>query len=255
MNVLIIEDEAPAQRRLEKLLQQARPDIRIKGMADSIESAVRLIQQTAEIDLLFMDIELADGKSFAIFEQINIVQPVVFTTAYDEYAIQAFKVNSVDYLLKPINQEELEKALNKFEALHGQKEQHLPDLAKLLHQLKPIQKQHRNRFLVKTGTRLISLAVEEVAYFMAHEKLVFAVKWDGTKHIMDYTLDELEQMLDEQQFFRANRQFIVHIKAVQSINASVNGKLKLNLLPAPFTQEEISVSRDKAQDFKDWLDY
>lgn len=255
MKVLIIEDEAPAQRRLEKLLLQTRSHIQVAGMADSVESAVGLIQAHPDADLLLMDIELADGKSFAIFEQTEVKQPVIFITAYDEYAIQAFKVNSIDYLLKPIQAAELNKAISKYEALHAARTPaQLPDMAVLIQQIQKEVKPYRQRFLVKTGTRLIALPVEEVAYFTAHEKVVFVVKWDGSKYILDYTLDELEQMLDERLFYRVNRQFIAHLRSVGTISTSINGKLKLQLQPEPFSSEEVTVSRDKAQEFKDWLD-
>jgi two-component system LytT family response regulator len=255
MKVLIIEDEAPALRRLEKLLLQTRSTMHIAGTADSVESAVALIKKHPDADLLLMDIELADGKSFAIFEQTEVKQPVIFTTAYDEYAIQAFKVNSIDYLLKPIQADELNKAVSKYETLQAARATTpLPDMMAMLQHMQQAVKQYRSRFLVKTGTRLIALPVEEIAYFTAHEKVVFVVKWDGTKYIVDYTLDELEHMLDERLFYRVNRQFIAHLKSVNTISTSVNGKLKLHLQPEPFSAEEVHVSRDKAQEFKDWLD-
>jgi two-component system response regulator LytT len=255
MKIVIIEDEAPAARRIISLIKTLEPDFEILASLDSIESAVKWFASNPQPDLALMDIELADGQSFEIFNQVKITAPVIFTTAYDEYALKAFQVNSIDYLLKPIEEILLRKALDKFSDLKKQLSSPAPvsvDIEKLIRSLSQ-PRQAKSRFLVKQGDRLISIEKDQIAYFMSEEKLCFLITYDQKKYVMDYTLDEIENLIDTKQFFRLNRKFIASIKAIGSIHNYFNGKLKLILKPE--VKEEVIVSREKAPFFKEWLDF
>lgn len=253
MNVLIIEDEAPAARRLQKLIMDAEPHANVLAVLDSIESGVEWLQKNTHPHLLFLDIQLSDGTSFEIFKKVEVKCPVIFTTAYDEYALQAFKVNSIDYLLKPIEPSALEKSISKFRHLRDQFIEPGEELHNLLKTLQQTPKEnYKSRFLVKTGQRLIPVSIEEVAYFYAHDKMVYMITTDKRKYPMDHSLDEMEEMLNPQQFFRANRQFIIALNSVAGIHHFFNSKLKVQLNPA--VDEDVIVSREKAGTFKSWLD-
>lgn len=260
MNIIIIEDEAPAVRRLEKLLREIIPDIQILDYMDSVNDAIKKIPTFPKIDLILMDIQLADGLSFEIFEAIDIHSPIIFTTAFDEYALKAFQVNSVGYLLKPIDKEELQKSLQKlffFQNNTFSQPNETNDVLSLKEIIKQIQiekKEYKNRFLVKMGEKLHSVQTNEIAYIQADEKIVFLVTHDHKKYFLNYSLDDLENILNPHDFFRLNRQFITHISAIQNIQTYFNGKLKIVLLPNPKIQEEILVSREKSNVFKAWLD-
>lgn len=248
MKIVIIEDEAPAARRLANLVKECRPGVEIIGQFDSVETAAGWLGENPAPDLAFMDIQLADGLSFEIFETVKISFPVIFTTAYDEYALKAFKVNSIDYLLKPIDKTELARALDKFDGLKKQPG-NSADISELLKSFnKP---QFKTRFLVKQGQRLIPISTEEIAYFFAEDKLVFLVTAQRNKYAVDYTIEQLESQLDPQKFFRANRKVITSVQAVKDIHLSFNGKLKIYLKPD--FSEEVFVSRERAADFKAWL--
>lgn len=252
MNVLIVEDESLAVDRLRQLLADADPSIKITGVTDSVETSISWLQYNPKPDLILMDIELSDGQSFAIFDQVKVSSPVIFTTSYDEYAIQAFKVNSIDYLLKPIKPGDLQAALEKLKTLG----RHLPTgpsaaIEQLLWQLKKPEKEYRDRFLVKSGQRYFSIEADDIAYFYYHNRVTFLKTWKKDVYYIDYILDELEEMLSPQRFFRANRQFLLHIKSVKDIHAESNNKLKLKLLPA--VDEEVLVSRERATAFKLWM--
>ena len=248
MKIVIIEDEAPAARRLTNLVKECRPGVDIIGQFDSVETATGWLSENPAPDLAFMDIQLADGLSFEIFETVKINFPVIFTTAYDEYALKAFKVNSIDYLLKPIDKKELAVALDKWDTLQKQPGNQV-DISELLKSFnKP---QFKNRFLVKQGQRLIPVSTEDIAYFFAEDKLVFLVTTPGNKYVVDYTIEQLENQLDPQKFFRANRKVITSVPAVKDIHLSFNGKLKIYLKPD--FQEELFVSRERSSDFKQWL--
>lgn len=250
MKVLIIEDEAPAARRLAQLVKECRPGTEIVAQLDSVETAVEWLNNNPAPDLAFMDIQLADGLSFDIFKATAVKCPVIFTTAYDEYAIKAFKVNSIDYLLKPIDKQELASAFDKFDGLKNQPSPEPLNISEIVKAFGG--QQYRTRFLVKQGQRLIPVGTEEIAYFFAEEKLVFILTHDNHKYAIDYTLEQLETQLDPQHFFRANRKFMVSMKSVKDIHLSFNGKLKLYLNP-PHNGEEIYVSRERAPEFKNWL--
>ncbi|MES2778429.1 MAG: LytTR family DNA-binding domain-containing protein [Bacteroidota bacterium] len=254
MNVIIIEDEAPALTRLTKLIKEVDPSVSVVATADSIEAAVSLFEQYTSIDLALMDIELADGQSFEIFNRVTVKCPVIFTTAYDEFALKAFKVNSIDYLLKPIDVDDLKRAVSKLKAF--QYAHTIPDyqlqIRSLLVDFKTQSVSYKNRFLIKVGTKLVSIPVDQIAYFHASDKLVYVYTEHGQKHIIDHTLDELMKVLEPAIFFQLNRQFVANIKSVQSVHTYFNGKLKVELKPG--ISEEVVVSRDKAGEFKNWLD-
>jgi len=252
MNIIIIEDETPALNRIKKMVLEIEPETNILATADSIVSAVQVIESNKNIDLLLMDIELADGQSFEIFNRIEINIPVVFTTAYDEFALRAFKVNSVDYLLKPIEKDDLRNALIKFRTIQNNNF-NLVNLKQLLNQVSIPQTTIKERFLVKLGERLISVHSNDIAYFNSKDKLTFLVTKNGNKYVVDYTLDELELLIDNKQFYHVNRQFIASISSIVNIHTYFNGKLKLQLSPP--IEEEVIVSREKASDLKTWLGY
>ncbi|MGV3561438.1 LytR/AlgR family response regulator transcription factor [Larkinella arboricola] len=257
MDVLVIEDEELAVRKLTKLLQDVDDSIRIVGTAASVRASVQWLQNNTSPDLILMDIELADGQSFEIFEQTHVVSPVIFTTSYDEYALRAFKVNSIDYLLKPIKRHELEASLAKHRKLHTQAETETGGgrmaiealVQQLRQQIQPTE--YRKRFLVKHLSQWMPIEISEIAYFYSEEGISLFRTRNNQKFSVDYTLDELEAMLDPTQFFRANRQFIVDINCVQQIHPYFNNKLKLTLKPAP--EEEVLVSRERATEFKKWM--
>lgn len=278
MTILIIEDEEPTARKLQRLLVDIEPAIRVVGMTVSVDESVEWLQTNPQPDLIFMDIELADGQSFDIFNQVTVTSPVIFTTAYDEYAIKAFKVNSIDYLLKPVKEAELRQALAKLQSLRqilsgmqgaGGAEQgvkgfeaSLENLLKYLQTstlpttLSPVPRPQppapfKDRFLIKQGQRLVSVRVEEIAYFFSRNKLTFIKTHDDHEWLLDFTLDDLVQLLDPRYFFRLNRQVIADLKAVHKVHLYFNGKLKINLQPV--FEEEVVVSREKAGELKRWL--
>lgn len=254
MNIVIIEDEAPAMVRIKKLITQLLPEVNILGTADSIEASVALFNKHSQINLAFMDIELADGQSFEIFNQVNITCPVIFTTAYDEYALKAFKVNAIDYLLKPIEETELQRAIKKYKTLGNvvPTPNYQEQFSALLKEMRPSTAGYKNRFLIKTGTRLVSIPVEEMAVFHAADKTVYVHTIQQQKYIMDYSLDELSKLLNPDYFFQLNRQVIAHIGSIRNIHTYFNGKLKVELTHQ--VEDEILVSRERAGEFKTWLD-
>ncbi len=261
MKVFIIEDEYLSLERLRKLLGEARPTPEILGHAESIKSAVQWLANNAAPDLIFMDIELADGQCFDIFSQVEVRAPIIFTTSYDEYALRAFKVNSIDYLLKPVNREALAGALDKYrrlqEQLHpaaGLPTQFADGLGKLLEELGRFQQpqEYRRRFLLKQGPRWIAVEVHEIAWFRAESKLCYLKTWDNRRFVVDYPLEEVAQMLDPAEFFRVSRSYFVHAKAVRSIDADFGGKLRLQLQPKT-EADDVLVSKEKAKEFKQWM--
>lgn len=250
MNIVIVEDEAPAARRLKKLVQDIDKEIDVCAVLDSIEASVDWFAHNPPPDLVLMDIELADGQSFEIFNRVKLSVPVIFTTAYDEFALKAFKVNSIDYLLKPIEQEALEQSIAKFKGLRGvATAPH--NIEKLLQTMLP-PTGGKNRYLVKTGEKLLSIEKEQVAYFMSEEKMSFLITHTNKKYLLDQSMDELEKTADPHLFFRINRQYLASLSAVAAIHNHFNGKLKLILQPP--VKEEVLISRDKAPLFKMWLD-
>ena len=252
MKVLIVEDEELAVKKLRKTLFTVDGTIEVTGVTDSIKTTVEWLQSNPQPDLILMDIELADGQSFEIFNLTEVKSPVIFTTSYDEYALKAFKVNSVDYLLKPIQQEELQTALNKFRKISGgsKSELSLDNLVKELQQkLQP--KEYRKRFLVKQGQKLVSVEVEDIAYFYSDGRLNFFKTTDNRKFVVDYTMDELEDMLDPIKYFRISRSFYVSVNSIDKIEDYFGNRLILQLKPV--VDKEALVSREKVTDFKKWM--
>lgn len=251
MKILIIEDETPALNRIKKMVLEVEPSIEILDTADSIELSVPLIEKYKDtMDLILMDIELADGQSFEIFNLTEVNCPVIFTTAYDEFALKAFKVNSIDYLLKPIDKIELKTAFQKFKTIQ-KSASNVDALKEMLAQISAPKNNFKERFLVKLGERLISVATNEIAYFLSKDKLTYLITKNNNKYVVDYTLEELGNMLDRKHFFQINRQFIVAINSITNIHNYFNGKLKIQLVPV--VEEEVIVSRERASDLKIWL--
>jgi len=252
MRILIIEDEELAVKKLQKALAGTDAGAQVVGTADSIKSSVEWLQQNPAPDLILMDIELADGQSFEIFNQIEVKSPVIFTTSYDEYALKAFKVNSVDYLLKPVQKEELQAALNKFNKLrsNGKPDINIESLVKELQQ-KLQHKEYRKRFLVKHAQKLVSIEVDDIAYFYSDGRLNFFKTTDNRKFVVDYTMDELEDMLDPEKYFRISRSFYVSIDSVDKIDDYFGNRLILGVKPV--VDKEALVSREKVTEFKKWL--
>lgn len=251
MKVLIIEDENAAARRLEKLLREVAPETVVLQQLDSVEASVLWLEQNPHPELIFLDIHLADGASFDIFEHIRINCPVIFTTAYDEYALQAFKVNAVDYLLKPIKSNELSAALDKYRKIF--KPAQIPDYGNLLETLRVQQdSSYMKRMLIRFGQSLKLIDVSDAAYFYTKDKITFLITRSGGKRYpVDYPLDKLERILDDKVFFRINRQFIVNVEAIKEMHPYSKSRVKVDLDPP--TDLETIVSTERASEFKRWL--
>lgn len=254
MNILIIEDETLSATRLENLVLRYDSTVNILAKIPSVKESILWLENdsNADPDLIFLDIMLEDGLGFKIIEQLNLTIPIIFTTAYNEYALKAFKANSVDYLLKPVNTTELESALTKFKNIHFQNKT-FPDLSLLKSWLQSPQQQenYKDRFMASAGTRLFSVKTVDIAYFTIEQKATYLRTFDGKHLTMDYSLDKLIQLLDPSQFFRINRSLIISLSSISSINSLSAGRLKLELAPA--AQQEIYVSTDRISDFKQWL--
>lgn len=250
MKVLIIEDEAPAANRLGKLLRQLNNEIDIVHTTDSIESSVEYFSTSPAVDLVFMDIQLADGLSFDIFEQATVKAPVIFTTAFDQYTLRAFKVNSIDYLLKPIDEKELEKALHKYHNLYNKA---VPDFSgkmmSLLQEMNLVK--YRERLLIKRGLQLSYLKTENTAYCFADGKLCYAVDFNGIKYLLESNLGQLEEQLKPDSFYRINRHLLVNIESIKKVHTFLGGRLQLEICPAALT--DAVVSRERVSGFKEWL--
>ncbi|TWI81685.1 LytTR family two component transcriptional regulator [Lacibacter cauensis] len=252
MNILIVEDEDLAVKKLQKTLAAVDDTAVVLASTDSIKSTVEWLNDNPQPDLILMDIELADGQSFEIFNLVDVKSPVIFTTSYDEYALKAFKVNSVDYLLKPIQKEELAAALTKYKKLqsNAKPDISLDNLVKELQQkLQP--KEYRKRFLVKHGQKLVSVEVEDIAYFYSDGRLNFFKTKDNKKFVVDYTMDELEEMLDPERYFRISRSFYVSVTSIDKIDDYFGNRLVLGLIPE--VDKEALVSREKVTEFKKWM--
>lgn len=256
MKTLIIEDETAAARNLEAILADIEPDAEVLGVLESVSESVEWLRTHPSPDLLFMDIHLADGDSFRIFEAVEVTAPVVFTTAYDRYALEAFKVNSIDYLLKPIGAADLRRALDKLETLHGAADAGASaasgeSLAELIRGLQR-QGHYKSHFLIPCkGDKLLPLAVEQVQYFCIADGVTKAVVSDRERYVLPNTLDELTDSLDPARFFRVNRQYLISRGAVQDIDLWFNNRLAINL-KVP-TDGKILVSKLRVNDFKNWF--
>jgi len=256
MNILIVEDEDLAVKKIQKTLGNVDPEAKVVGITDSITATVDWLNNNPAPDLILMDIELSDGQSFEIFSRVEVKSAVVFTTSYDEYALKAFKVNSIDYLLKPIQKEDLDSALQKYRQLKSLyasgkgSEFNVENLVKELRQkLQP--KEYRKRFLVKHAQKLVSIEVEEIAYFFSDGRLNFFKTYDNKKFVVDYTMDELENMLDPERYFRISRSFYIAVDSVDQIHDYFGNRLLLQLKPA--VDKEAIVSREKVAEFKKWM--
>ncbi len=248
--VLIIEDERPNADRLERLIKSVRPNAQIVDVLECICESIEWFESHEMPDVVMMDIRLSDGLSFEIFEKTTISCPIIFTTAYDEYAVKAFKYNSIDYLLKPVELDELERAFQKLESTSSAPEP--ASLANLLNYFQP--KDFRTRFLLPYRDGYKSLQINDISYFYSKLKITRAKLHNGTEEIIPLTMEELEEQLNPKDFFRANRQFIIHVDAIEQIHNYFNGKLKVDLKRAPEDMELI-VSREKASLLKAWLDF
>jgi DNA-binding LytR/AlgR family response regulator len=251
MNILIIEDEPHAAERLISLIKQQMP-VNVLAELDTITRSVAWLQKNPAPDLIFMDIQLADGISFQIFEQVKVKTPVIFTTAYNEYALKAFKVNSIDYLLKPIDAEELQVALTKWKSLTAPITAPDKMMESIAYAMQMLTKKYKERFVLKVGEHLRTVEVEDVLFFYSQEKTTFAHTKDSRKSILDFTLDQLEELLDPRSFFRINRKYIIAISALQDMIHHTNSRLKVKLKGSD--DSDIIVARERVQDFKDWLD-
>lgn len=251
MKTVIIEDEMMAAQSLLKLVEHCCPETDNQGILQSIEESVEWFTGNPMPDLVFMDIHLADGSAFAIFDRIDITCPIIFTTAYDEYALKAFDVNSISYLLKPINTADLQKAIDKYKSLTNLKVNNSEMISKLINQLGGLNKNYRSGFLVSERDKLVPLAVNSIACVFIDTKLVKAMTHDKRSYYLNYTLDEVMNQLDPDLFFKANRQYIVARGAIKDISLWFGGKLLLNLYVD--TPEKIVVSKARASELKAWL--
>ncbi|MEI8114124.1 MAG: LytTR family DNA-binding domain-containing protein [Bacteroidia bacterium] len=248
MNIVIFEDEARAANHLERLLAKVAPNMKVISRIESVRDGVKYLQNNPGPDLIFSDIQLADGLSFEIYRQVTVNCPIIFTTAYDHYALEAFQTNGIDYLLKPIEEERLKQAI--------EKAQHFsPGL--LLEKILSIrntgsEKAYKSRFMVKVGDKIKSIPVEEIRIFYSQEKASFIRTSDGHNYCIDYALDQLEPMLDPEVYFRINRGYLVHISACNNILAWTNSRLRLKI--DGIDDSDIIVARERVQDFKNWLD-
>jgi DNA-binding LytR/AlgR family response regulator len=250
MNILIVEDERPAADKLIQLLKKIDPEIQVAGILETVENSVNWLRENPAPDLILMDIQLNDGICFEIFSVLKITTPVIFTTAYDEYAIRAFKVNSVDYLLKPIDLEALAAAIEKYKSLFGQKP---VEVEKINHIFEGLIKNYRTRFLVKIGLHYNSVLTDDIECFCICERSTFLRTFSGKSYDLDYSLEQIQSMVDPSRFFRINRNYIVNINSITNILSYSTNRLKLKLNSSS-DYDTIIVSRDKVSEFKEWLD-
>lgn len=253
MNVLIIEDEPLAANHLARLVTEIKPEMKIISLIDSVKRSVAWLGTHAMPDLIFMDIQLADGLSFEIFDQVNVECPVIFTTAYNEYALKAFKVNSIDYILKPVDKMELSGAFKKYDMLMRGGFTRTGDMMSGIgNAVLMLTKKYKERFIIKVGEHLKSVEVTDVLFFFSLDKATFAQTHDGRKFILDFTLEQLSGLVDPKRFFRINRKYMVAPDAIRAIISHTNSRLKLNLKTSDY--DDVIVARERVQEFKDWLD-
>ncbi len=250
MNVVIIEDEGFAALRLRKMIQEYDPEIKIVAELESVAESVKWFKANPDPDLIFLDIHLEDDLSFALFEQVSISSPVIFTTAYDEYAIKAFKLKSIDYLLKPIVQEELVAALKKYDEMSSQQKNSV-DLQSLYDLMVAKEKKYRDRFSVSIGTKIKTFTIADVAYFISEEGYTSAYLWSKSVYPLDISLTKLQQEIDPALFFRINRQVLLNINAIEDIHIHSSSRLKLDVKPS--IEDGFYVSIDKVSAFKKWI--
>lgn len=251
MNVIIIEDEKPSARRLQRMLSDI--NIEPKALLHSVSEAVDWFETNEHPDLILLDIQLSDGLSFEIFEQVEVNSAIIFTTAYDEYALKAFKLNSIDYLLKPIDDEELQTAIDKFRVNRPEKNNILVDINKIKELLiNPLDKKFKRRFTFKIGQHLRVVEASNVICFYSDHKATYCHTIDKKNYLMDDSLEHVEALLDPKKFYRVNRKFIIHLDAIADIISYTNSRLQVKL--HGFTELEVIVSRERVKDFKNWLE-
>lgn len=255
IKVVIIEDELPAQRLLKETLKEIAINTEVVCCLNSIKSAVEWFKHNSHPDIVLLDIQLSDGLSFEIFKQVNIESSIIFTTAYDEYAIQAFKVNSIDYLLKPVEKDELQTAFEKYQHYNKQfiqeKNSNI-DFSELAALIKSEKTEYRKRLLIQSNESFFHLPVDDIALFYSMQGITFAVTFEKREYAVNFSLESLKDQLQPDNFFKINRQFIVNIDAIKRVHSYFNGKLKLEIIPSH--AEDIIVGKDKAAAFKRWLD-
>ena len=250
MKTIIIEDEKLAAERLEELIKEIDPSIEISAKLSSVEQSIKYLKQTKP-DLIFLDIQLEDGLSFSIFEKVEVDIPIIFTTAYDQYAIKAFKLNSIDYLLKPIKKEELREALRKFKNI---KTLYLMDFEEIIRSIQNKEISYKKRFLIQYGQRIKKVEIDEVAYFYAMEKNVFLTTSSGNTFPIDFTLDKLQEEIDPEKFFRINRKMIVGFDTIKNMIPYSRSRIKIELNPPEPKDVEALVSVERSSAFKQWMD-
>jgi DNA-binding LytR/AlgR family response regulator len=248
MKVIILEDENRAVNHLKRLIERVVPEMEVTGVFETIRDTVEYLEQEPHLDLIFSDVQLADGTSFEIFSKVNVRCPIIFTTAYDTYAIEAFNANGIDYLLKPIEEERLRKAIDK--ARKFTSNMALENL--LMQRTDPGSRQSRSRFMVRVGEKIRTIMVEDILAFYSFEKTTYLHTSSHRNYIIDYSLEELENMLDRDRFFRINRKYIVSIEACSQIIAWSNNRLKIDI--EGIDDQKIVVARERVRDFKSWLD-
>lgn len=251
MNIIIIEDEKPSARRLQRMLSALNMETDV--MLHSVEESIDWFKNNKHPELIFLDIQLSDGLSFEIFEAIDIKSSVIFTTAYDEYALQAFKLNSIDYLLKPIDEDDLKKAVEKFnERMPKQQSVTLDfnDIKKLL--VNPIEREYKKRFSVKVGQHLKLINSDDIECFYSENKGTYVFTNEGRNYLLDSTLEQIEAELEPKNFFRVSRKFFVNINAIKDMISYTNSRLQVKL--NTFNEQDIIVARERVKDFKDWLE-
>jgi two-component system response regulator LytT len=250
MTILIIEDETLAAEKIKDTLLAIDPSFQISAIVKSVESATDWLMNNKHPDLILSDIQLLDGLSFEIFHKVKVEVPVIFTTAYDQYAIRAFEVNSIDYLLKPVQQEKLEASLQKLKSRKG----NAPNIAydEVLKLLRPNQAEYKSRFMVRIGQRIQAIPVEKIAYFFSESKLTYIVTDENRRYPFDLPLDEIDVQLNPKTFFKINRQYIISFSSIAEIHPYFKGRIKLKLTPDQ--PDEIIVSSERSPEFKKWLD-
>lgn len=251
MNVIIIEDEKPAARRLSRMLKEL--GIEAQTMLHSVEESLNWFQNNEHPDLIFLDIQLSDGLSFEIFEEVSVSSAIIFTTAYDEYALKAFKLNSIDYLLKPIDEDELKVAVDQYKNQQTQEtnlQVNIDDIRRLL--INPVDRKYKKRFTIKIGQHIKIIHVDEIECFYSENKATYIHTNGGRNYLIDHSLEHWQDQLDPEHFFRVNRTFIVHMNAIKDIISYTNSRLKLVL--QSFKESEMIVSRERVKDFKKWID-
>jgi two-component system, LytTR family, response regulator LytT len=252
MNILILEDEKLASEKLEKTLLEVEPASHIVATLQTIAATLEWLKNNPHPDLIISDIRLLDGLSFEIFEKVKIEKPVIFTTAYDQYAIKAFEVNSIDYLLKPVQKEKLKASLDKFRNLSAKPSPGHIDYQEVLKLLRAAPTEYKSRFMVRLGQKIIALPADKIAYFFSESKLTYIVSKDGKRYPMDQPLEELTGLLDPRIFFRINRQYIITFESIAEIHPYFKGRIKLLLHPK--TDDDVVISSERTPEFKSWID-